>query len=229
MKHLLPLLVSEAVTCTGQHWSEILEDVPAVVNEIIHTIEKAWHKWGSLAVLRGNLAPDSAITKPTAIDESMLRFTGTAICFDSEEDATAAVDAGKIMPGMVLVIRYEGPKGGPGMREMVHIMKLLYGQNLALSTAVITDGRFSGTNNGCFVGHISPEASDGGPIAAVRDGDRITIDVISGELTLEIPENELEERIRNLVPKKSRNFPGYLNVYAHLAESADKGAIIKNR
>lgn len=229
MKHLLPLLDDAAVTCTGQHWSEILEDVPTVENEIIHTVEKAWHQWGSLAVLRGNLAPDTAITKPTAIDESMLRFTGTAICFDSEDDATAAVDAGKILPGMVLVIRYEGPKGGPGMREMVHIMKLLYGQNLALSTAVITDGRFSGTNNGCFVGHISPEASDGGPIAAVKDGDRITIDVVKGELNLEISNEELAERMKNLVPKKSRSFPGYLNVYARLAESADKGAIIRNR
>lgn len=229
MKQLQPLLDDRAVTCTGKTWEEVLSHVPVVENEMIHSIENAFHLWGSLAVLRGNLAPDSAITKPTAIDPSMLAFTGRAICFNSEDEAAEAVLAGKIRPGMVLVIRYEGPKGGPGMREMVRIMKMLYGQNLALTTAVITDGRFSGTNNGCFVGHISPEASEGGPIAAVQDGDLIYIDINKGILSLEVPDKILEERMKNLQPLKKPLPQGYLNVYARLAESADKGAIIKNR
>lgn len=229
MRQLMPILNKEAVICTGKTWEETLEHVEPVENEIVHSIEHAFHSWGSLAVLRGNLAPDGAITKPTAIHPTMLHFEGTARCFDSEDDATKAVHAKTILPGTILVIRYEGPKGGPGMREMVRIMKMLYGQGLALSTAVITDGRFSGTNNGCFAGHVSPEASDGGPIAVVRDGDRICIDIEKGELNLLISQQELEKRMaehQNIVPK---NYKGYLNVYSRLAESADKGAIIKNR
>jgi len=171
MKHLLPLLDGDQVTCTGAGWAEILRQVPAVENEVIRPLDNPWHAWGSLAVVRGSLAPDSGVTKPTAIDPSMLRFEGRARCFDGEAAAARAVDQGQISPGTVVVIRYEGPKGGPGMREMVRIMKKLYGQGLALSTAVVTDGRFSGTNNGCFVGHVSPEASEGGPIALVEDGD----------------------------------------------------------
>lgn len=229
MKQLLPLLHEEAVTCTGKSWKEILERVPSIENEIVHSIQHSFHTWGSLAVLRGNLAPNSAVTKPTAIDSSMLRFQGTARCFDSEDEATKAVHEGSITPGTVLVIRYEGPKGGPGMREMVRIMKMLYGQGLALSTAVITDGRFSGTNNGCFVGHISPEASEGGPIAAVRDGDEIVIDIEKGELNLLVSQEELERRMRELPPRKQRPLKGYLQVYSRIAESADKGAIIRNR
>lgn len=229
MKQLEPLLDADAITCTGKSWPEILLDVPAVENSIIHSIPHAWHQWGSLAVLRGNLAPNTAITKPTAIDPSMLRFEGEAICFDSEDAASEAVMAGQIQPGTVLVVRYEGPKGGPGMREMVRLMKLLYGQNLALSTTVITDGRFSGTNNGCFVGHISPEASEGGPIAVVRNGDRIRIDVEKGSLDLLIPDQELQERLAQFTPLPPKKLTGYLNLYARLAESADKGAILRNR
>ncbi len=229
MKQLLPLLDPEAVTCTGKTWPEVLEGVPAVENSIIHSIPNAWHKWGSLAVLRGSLAPNTAVTKPTAIHPDMLKFQGTAACFDSEDEAGAAVMAGKITPGTVLVVRYEGPKGGPGMREMVRLMKLLTGQGLALSTAVITDGRFSGSNNGCFVGHISPEASEGGPIAVVRDGDPIRIDVEGGRLDLLIPEEELKARLAAFVPPVPKPRTGWLNVYARLSESADKGAIIRNR
>lgn len=229
MKQLAPLLNKETVTCMGKSWTEMLEEVPSVENKIIHSIPNAWHKWGSLAVLRGSLAPNTAITKPTAIHPDMLRFEGTAACFDSEDEASVAVMEGKIKPGTVLVVRYEGPKGGPGMREMVRLMKLLTGQGLALSTAVITDGRFSGSNNGCFVGHISPEASEGGPIAVVKDGDHIVIDVEAGKLDLDIPEQELQERLKNFVPPVPKKVKGYLNVYARLSESADKGAIIRNR
>ena len=229
MKQLLPLLSPEAVTCTGKGWPELLESVPAVENDIIHTIPNAWHSWGSLAVLRGSLAPNTAVTKPTAIHPDMLRFEGTAACFNSEDLASEAVMAGRIKPGTVLVVRYEGPKGGPGMREMVRLMKLLTGQGLALTTAVITDGRFSGSNNGCFVGHISPEASEGGPIAVVQDGDPILIDVEGGRLELNIPPEELSARLAAFTPAPRPPLRGWLNVYARLSESADKGAIIRNR
>lgn len=228
MKHLLPLLDSDAVTCMGIGWGDILKDVPPVENEIIHSLQNPWHEWGSLAVLRGNMAPNTAITKPTAIHPDMLSFRGKAICFDSEEEATQAIADGKVHEGMVVVIRYEGPKGGPGMREMVRIMKLLYGRNLALSTAVVTDGRFSGTNNGCFVGHVSPEAAEGGPIALVQDGDMITIDIPGGKLELEVSDETLTER-RKTWKEPACLSKGYLRRFALQAESADKGAILKNR
>lgn len=228
MKHLLPLLDQEAVTCMGKGWAELLADEPLIENDMIRPLDNPWHEWGSLAVLKGNLAPNTAITKPTAIHPDMLTFEGEAVCFDSEEEATQAIRENRIHEGMVLVVRYEGPKGGPGMREMVRIMKLLYGRNLALSTAVVTDGRFSGTNNGCFVGHISPEASEGGPIALVRDGDRITIDIPNGTLSVNVSDEELLERKKAWVkPPCTRK--GYLRRFAQQAESADKGAIIKNR
>lgn len=226
MKHLLPML-EEAVTCMGKSWAALLKDVPAVENDIIHSPQRAWHAWGSLAVLRGNLAPDTAVTKPTAIHPEMLYFQGEAICFDGEEAATEAVSQGKIREGMVLVIRYEGPKGGPGMREMVRIMKLLYGRGLALSTAVVTDGRFSGTNNGCFVGHVSPEASEGGPIALVEDGDRITIDIPNGRLDVDVPEETLARR-RQKWRRPPCECKGLLRRFAQQAESAALGAVCKD-
>ncbi len=228
MKHLLPLLDPDAVTCLGVGWGAILADEPPVENDIIHSMEHPWHDWGSLAVLQGNLAPDTAITKPTAIHPDMLTFSGKAVCFNSEEDATHAVTSGMIRDGTVLVIRYEGPQGGPGMREMVRIMKLLYGRNLGQTTAVVTDGRFSGTNNGCFVGHVSPEASQGGPIALVEDGDEITIDIPGGLLHVNVPDDVLAAR-RAAWTKPPCTYKGYLRHFAQLAESADKGAILKNR
>lgn len=228
MKHLLPLLDPDAVTCMGSGWDVLLKNVPLQENEMIRSLEHPWHSWGSLAVLRGNLAPNSAITKPTAIHPDMLTFRGQAICFDSEDEATSAIEKGAVHDGMVVVIRYEGPKGGPGMREMVRIMKTLYGRGLGLTTAVVTDGRFSGTNNGCFVGHVSPEASEGGPIALVEDGDVICIDIPAGKIELEVPENVLDARYRCWTHPRKR-VSGYLNLYARLAESADKGAIIQNR
>jgi len=229
MKHLTALLHTDALTCTGRSWGEVLEEIPLIENDIIRSVCAPWHPWGSLGVLRGNLAPDSAITKPAAIPPSMQVFQGRAVCFDSEEDATEAISAGKIKPGSVVVIRYEGPKGGPGMREMVRVMKMLYGQNLALSTALVTDGRFSGTNNGCFVGHVSPEAIEGGPIAAVRDGDAIRIDIPAGTLTLEVSGEEIARRLKDVAPPEKPTPKGYLNVYSRIALSADKGAVIPNR
>ncbi len=196
---------------------------------IIRTLSEPWSKQGGLAVLRGNLAPDTAVAKPAAINPEMHTFTGTACCFDSEEEANQAVLEGRVEAGDVVVIRYEGPKGGPGMPEMATAMKLLYGRGLALKTALITDGRFSGTNNGCFVGHISPEAAVGGPIAAVRDGDQITIDIPNRNIHLQLPQQEIEARLREWQPPPPRVRSGYLALYARLAESADKGAILPHR
>jgi dihydroxy-acid dehydratase len=179
--------------------------------------------------LRGNLAPNTGITKPAAIVPEMHTFTGKARCFDSEEMANEAIMEGKVKAGEVLVIRYEGPKGGPGMREMYKAMKLVYGKGLALKTAVITDGRFSGTNNGCFVGHISPEAAEGAPIAVVKDGDTITIDIPNRSLVLRISDEEIAARLSKWQRPDPKVKRGYLALYGRLAESADKGAIIRHK
>ena len=170
--------------------------LPVRDRRIIKTLAEPWSDgrriWRSCS---GNLAPNSAITKPAAIKPEMHTFTGTARCFDSEEEANEAILDGKVQPGEVVVIRYEGPKGGPGMREMYIAMKLLYGRGLALSTALVTDGRFSGTNNGCFVGHVSPEAAEGGPLAVVEDGDTITIDIPNRGLHLHVSDEEIAARL----------------------------------
>jgi dihydroxy-acid dehydratase len=176
--------------------------------------------------MRGNLAPDTGVAKPAAIAEEVRQFTGEAICFDSEEESITALQEKKIKPGHVVVIRYEGPKGGPGMREMAVTMKMMHGQGLAKSAALITDGRFSGTNNGCFVGHISPEAAAGGPIALVKDGDKITIDVINKELTLHVSDEELTAR-KAQWQYEPKDLTGYLSIYSKLAKSADKGGVLE--
>lgn len=228
MKELLPLLDRSAMTVTGQCVEENLRGVADGDRRIIRAAGDPWSAGGGLAVLRGNLAPRTAITKPAAISPKQHVFTGRARCFDCEEAAIRAVMDGAVCEGDVVVIRYEGPKGGPGMREMYTTMKLLYGRGLALKTAVVTDGRFSGTNNGCFVGHVSPEAAEGGPIALLRDGDRITIDIPRRRLDVELSDEEIQSRFvdwKRPAPKFKR---GYLALYSRLAESADKGAIIRH-
>jgi len=194
-------------------------------DDLIRTLDNPHSTLGGVAIMRGNLAPDSGVAKPAAIAEEVREFKGKAICFDSEEDCTAALEQLKIKPGHVVVIRYEGPKGGPGMREMYKPMKLLYGQGLAKSTALITDGRFSGTNNGCFVGHISPEAAVGGPIALIKDGDEITVDVINKQITLHVSDEELAKRKAEW-KYEPKELDGYLARYAALARSADKGGVL---
>jgi dihydroxy-acid dehydratase len=159
----------------------------------------------------------------------MHKFTGKAQCFNSEEAANQAILADEVRAGDVVVIRYEGPKGGPGMREMFKAMKLIYGKGLALKTALVTDGRFSGTNNGCFVGHISPEAAEGGPIAIVEDGDLITIDIRKRSLHLHNSDQEIKARLARWHRPEPKIKKGYLALYARLAESAAKGAIIRNK
>ena len=227
MKEILPLLHGDALTVTGTTVTENLENIPTGDPAIIRSRQNPWNSQGGLAVLCGNLAPDTSITKPAAIHPDMHTFVGKARCFDSEEEANHAILEGRIKPGDVLVIRYEGPKGGPGMREMATAMKLLYGRGLAMKTAVVTDGRFSGTNNGCFVGHISPEAAEGGPIAAVLDGDTIAIDIPNRSVKLDIKDDVLQERLSKWQkpPRKITN--GYLGIYSKLASSAAEGAILK--
>ena len=229
MREILPLLHGDALTVTTKSVAENVAAAEVHDRGIIRTLENPWSQMGGLAVLRGNLAPNTAVTKPAAIVPEMHVFAGQARCFDSEEAAIDAILQDQVREGDVIVIRYEGPKGGPGMREMYTAMKLLYGRGLALKTAVVTDGRFSGTNNGCFVGHISPEAAEGGPIAAVEDGDAITIDIPNRRLELHVPDREIQTRLRAWTRPVPKIRSGYLALYARLAESADKGAIIRNR
>ena len=230
MDRLNPLLHGDVMTCTGGTVSENLESSAYPFpenNEIIKTLEEPFGHMGGLAVLRGNLAPDTGISKPGAIDPAQFQFSGKARVFDTEEEANEAILQKGIRAGDVVVIRYEGPKGGPGMREMYKAMKYLYGMGLNKSTALITDGRFSGTNNGCFVGHISPEAAEGGPIAIVQDGDEIRIDVEKGTLELQVSSEEIQKRFKiwkRPVPKFKK---GYLELYSRLASSAAEGAVIK--
>jgi dihydroxy-acid dehydratase len=229
MKEILSILHGDAMTVTGKTVAENVAQAEIRDSNIIKTMANPWSPGGGLAILRGNLAPNTAITKPAAIVPEMQKFAGKARCFDSEEAANQAIMDGKVQAGEVVVIRYEGPKGGPGMREMYTAMKLLYGRGLALKTAVVTDGRFSGTNNGCFVGHISPEAAEGGPIAVVKDGDRITVDIPNRSLHLHVSDEETKARLAEWQRPAPKFRKGYLALYARLAESADKGAIIKHK
>ena len=216
-------------TCTGKTLGENISEhvyLYAHVNdEVIRPLDRPFYRLGGLAIMRGNLAPNTGVAKPAAIAEEVRRFTGEAICFDSEEECHRALEELRVKPGHVVVIRYEGPKGGPGMREMYKPLKLMNGQGLALTTALITDGRFSGTNNGCFVGHISPEAAEGGPIALVRDGDKITIDTYTKALTLHVSDEDLERR-RAEWHYEPKELTGYLARYAAMACSANKGGIL---
>ncbi|MFC1541723.1 dihydroxy-acid dehydratase [Candidatus Latescibacterota bacterium] len=229
MKEILSLLHQDALTVTGKTVAENI--APTVIHDrtIIRTMADPWGMEGGLAVIRGNLAPDTAITKPAAISPEMHTFEGKARCFNSEEAANQAILDNIVQEGDVVVIRYEGPKGGPGMREMYTAMKLIYGRGMVYKTALVTDGRFSGTNNGCFVGHVSPEAAEGGPIAIVKDGDIITIDIPNRRLHLNVSDEIIKKRLDNWKLPKPKITKGYLALYSRLAESADKGAVIRHR
>ena len=230
MERMQSILETGEMTVTGHTVAENIAThkypYPAT-GLVVRTMEDPFGFSGGVAVLRGNLAPDTGITKPGAFDKSLHHFEGEAICFDSEEEAEEAILSGKVHEGHVVVIRYEGPKGGPGMREMFKAMKYLYGRGLALSTALITDGRFSGTNNGCFVGHISPEAAEGGPIAIVHDGDKIVIDVESRSLELKVPQEEIEARLKAWKRPEPKFKKGWLGLYCKIAASGSEGAILK--
>jgi dihydroxy-acid dehydratase len=207
-----------------------LREVAAAVREtegqrVVATIDRPLKPRGGLAILRGNLAPDGCVVKLAGHDRFVHR--GPVRVFDSEEAAFAAAQAGTILPGDVVVIRYEGPHGGPGMREMLHVTAALAGAGLSSEVALVTDGRFSGATHGLMVGHVCPEASRGGPIAAVRDGDVVTIDVQAGELRAELPDGELEQRLASWSPPEPRYVSGVLAKYAALVSSASEGAITR--
>ena len=229
LKELLDagMIQGQCKTVTGK---TVAENVAHAVNrnpEVIRPLDNPYTKTGGLAVLFGNLAPNGAIVKRSAVKPEMLVNTGTAKCFDSEEEAIAAIYAGKIVPGDIVVIRYEGPAGGPGMREMLSPTSAIVGMKLDTTVALLTDGRFSGASCGAAIGHISPEAAAGGPIAYIKDGDKIAIDIPNYSLKLLVSDEEMEERKKTMKIREPKKLTGYLKRYAKNVSSADKGAIVE--
>lgn len=219
------LLHTGCMTVTGKTVGENIEGCVNLNHDVIRPIENPYSETGGIAVLRGNLAPDGSVVKRSAVLPEMLVHEGPARVFDCEEDAQSAINAGKIVPGDVVVIRYEGPKGGPGMREMLNPTSAIMGMGLGNSVALITDGRFSGATRGACVGHVSPEAASGGPIGVVQEGDIISINIPENKIELKIADDVLEERLKNFVPKK-KELTGYLKRYAALVSSGASGAIL---
>ena len=216
-------------TVTGKTVRENLAQVEVVDYEVIRPLENPYHEDGGIAVLYGSLAPCGAVVKQSAVAPEMLKYTGRARVFDSEEEAVDAILAGRIKAGDVVVIRYEGPKGGPGMREMLTPTSAIAGMGLDKEVALLTDGRFSGATRGASIGHISPEAMEGGPIALVKEGDLIEIDIPNKRLDLKVSEEELAARRRVWKQPEPKITHGYLNRYAELVTSANTGAILKER
>ncbi len=227
MKELEPLLDMEALTVTGQSVGINLAGVRGADGQVIRPLSAPIHTTGGWAVLRGNLAPDGSIAKLAAIPSHLIRFSGPARVYDGQAAAIDAIVATAVRPGDVVVIRYEGPKGGPGMPEMFAALQLLYGQGIGEQIALITDGRFSGASRGLFVGHISPEATEGGPIAVVQDGDPIIIDVPGRLLRLDLDQEEINRRLAAWQKPEPKVTTGYLALYSRLASSAALGAILR--
>ena len=223
----LGLLHTELMTCTGKTVAENIQGCVNLNPEVIRPVENPYSKTGGIAVLKGNLAPDSCVVKRSAVAPEMLRHEGPARVFDCEEDAMEAITSGKIQEGDVVVIRYEGPKGGPGMREMLNPTSAIAGMGLDKDVALITDGRFSGATRGASIGHVSPEAASGGVIGLVREGDLIEIDIPGRSIHLCVEDAELAERRKNWVCPEPKIKTGYLARYAKLVSSADKGAILQ--
>ncbi|MEM2968072.1 MAG: dihydroxy-acid dehydratase [Candidatus Bathyarchaeia archaeon] len=214
MKELSPMLHLDALTVTGKTVKENIQSVKVLNDNVIRPLASPVHKGGGIAILYGNLAPKGAVVKTVAVSPKMLKHTGPARVFDSEADAVAAMKKRAIQPGDVVVIRYEGPKGGPGMPEMLVPTATISGMGLSESVALVTDGRFSGATRGPCVGHVAPEAAEGGPIAIVKDGDKITIDIPNRVLKLELQEQEIAKRLASWKPKKPRVNKGYLARYS---------------
>ena len=221
------LLDTSLPTVTGKTVGENIAGAEILDSAIIKSVEAPYSKTGGIAVLRGNLAPDGCVVKRSAVDDKMLVHTGPARVFDSEEDSIAAIYAGQIKPGDVVVIRYEGPKGGPGMREMLSPTSALAGMQLDKDVALITDGRFSGATRGAAIGHVSPEASQGGLIGLVKDGDQIAIDIPAGRIQLLVPEEELAARKAAWKAPAPRVTSGWLDRYQRLVTSASEGAVLR--
>ncbi len=221
----LNLLDTSVMTVTGKTLGENIADAKNKDTAVIRTVDNPYSPTGGIAVLRGNLAPDGSVVKRSAVLPEMLCHEGPARVFNSEEEANSAINAGKIQAGDVVVIRYEGPKGGPGMREMLKGTSAIMGMGLGSSVGLITDGRFSGATRGACVGHVSPEAASGGPIGIVKDGDIILIDIPNGKLELKISDEEYAARMAAFVPQK-KELTGYLKRYAALVSSGAEGAIL---
>lgn len=220
------LLSTECMTVTGKTMGENIKNCVNLNPEVIRPIENPYSETGGIAVLRGNLAPEGSVVKRSAVLPEMLVHEGPAKVFDCEEDAQEAINGGKIVAGDVVVIRYEGPKGGPGMREMLNPTSAIMGMGLGNSVALITDGRFSGATRGACIGHITPEAASGGLIGVVEDGDIISINIPENKIELKVDKAVLDERMRNFVPK-TKELKGYLKRYASLVSGGASGAILK--
>ena len=223
-KNLLDL---SGITVTGKTMEENIAHARNKDEEIIRPIDKPFMPIGGIAVLKGNLAPDTGVVKRSAVAPEMMVHEGPARVFDCEEDAIAAIKGGKINPGDVVVIRYEGPKGGPGMREMLNPTSAIVGMGLGSTVALITDGRFSGASRGAAIGHVSPEAAVGGPIALIEEGDIISIDIPNYSLNVKLSDEELEKRRKAWKPKKRTDLDGYLVRYRALVTSGNRGAILE--
>ena len=214
------------ITVTTKTIKDNIRGAVVYDDDVIRPVDKAFHKQGGIAILKGNIAPDGAVVKQSAVSKSVMTFVGKAVCFDSEEDAMSAIMANKIRPKSVIVIRYEGPRGGPGMREMLAPTAAIAGMGLSEEIALITDGRFSGGTRGPCIGHISPEAASGGPIAIIKDSDLIEIDIPRRKIDLKISDPEMKRRLRKWRPRKPKITTGYLARYAKMVQSASTGAVL---
>jgi len=220
------LLHLDLITVTGKTVAENIADAIVKNNNVIRSIDNPYSETGGIAILKGNIAPDGAVVKRAAVAEEMLRHSGPARVFDSEDEAIKSIYNGEIRKGDIVIIRYEGPKGGPGMREMLGPTSAIAGMGLDKDVALITDGRFSGASRGASIGHVSPEAMVGGPIAAVQDGDIIDIDIPAGKINVNLPQEEINKRMQAWEAPEPRIKTGYLGRYARMVSSASKGAVL---
>jgi len=219
---------TRALTVTGETIGDRIRDAEATDRRVIRSIDDPYSAVGGIAILRGNLAAEGAVVKTAGIDPSLRRMSGRAICFDSQDDAIAGIMAGKVQQGHMVIIRYEGPKGGPGMQEMLSPTSLIMGMGLGDKVGLVTDGRFSGATRGVCVGHVSPEAAEGGVIALVRDGDEVTVDIDHRKLELGVTPEELDRRRASLRPRKRDVASKWLRRYAAMVENASKGAVLRS-
>jgi dihydroxy-acid dehydratase len=223
----LRTVIHDNRTVSGKSTHAIADSAEIFDEDVVRSLKKAHHKEGGIAIVKGNIAPGGAVVKQSAVSSTMMKFKGTAIVFNSEEESMQAILSGKVKPGHVVVIRYEGPKGGPGMREMLSPTSAIAGMGLSESVALITDGRFSGGTRGPCIGHISPEAAEGGPLAAVKDGDTIEIDIPKRRIGVRLSDEEIGKRLRSWKKPAPKIKKGYLSRYARLVSSANEGAIMK--
>jgi dihydroxy-acid dehydratase len=224
----LGVIDMKTMTVTGKTVGDNIKSARVLNREVIRPLDNPYTKEGGIAILRGNLAPEGAVVKQSAVAEKMLVNEGKARVFDAEDDAITAILGGKIKPGDIVVIRYEGPKGGPGMREMLGPTSAIAGMGLDTTVALLTDGRFSGGTRGAAIGHISPEAAEGGPIGLIKEGDLIAIDIPKKTINLKVSPEELKKRQKTFIPKPPAIKSGYLARYAKLVTSASTGAVFSD-